>query len=153
MSNGVNDFEPSSNTSSGRFGSDRGVGDNDQRILSEDYSLGNGVAMRREIDHGFSRQHDDLNDRIRGTMGTHRENFSGIGPKGWRRSDERIYEEVCEELYHNPYVNASDIEVKVEKGCVYLLGSVGSRRMKREAELCAERAGGVEDVRNELRIM
>lgn len=145
----VNDFEPSGNFSSGRFGSDRGVGENDQRILSEDYTLGNGVAMRREYDHGF-KDRQDLNDRVRGVRGTHRENYSGKGPKGWKRTDERIREEACEALYHSPFVDASDVEVSVRDACVHLTGTVPTREMKREAELCVERIHGVDDVRNAL---
>lgn len=153
MPSRVNDFEPSNNNSSGRFGSDRGVGDDDQRILSDDYTLGNGVAMRSEWDHGFSHHPADLNDRVRGIRGTQRENHSGKGPKGWKRSDETMLEEACEALFDSPYVDASEVEVSVENGCVYLTGQVESREMKREAEMCVERVPGVTDVRNALSII
>ena len=42
-------------------------------------------------------------------------NFSGRGPKGYRRSDERIAEEVSEALARHPDIDASDIEVRVER--------------------------------------
>lgn len=77
-------------------------------------------------------------------------NYYGRGPKGYTRSDDRIREDVCEALYHNPVVDASDIEVSVTDGCVRLKGSVRDRQMKREAEICIEHLLGVMDVKNEL---
>ena len=79
--------------------------------------------------------------------------FSGKGPKGYKRSDDRIREEVCEALYQSPRVDASDIEVSVDQGCVSLKGTVDSRDAKREAESCIENLFGVEDVFNELRVI
>jgi len=76
----------------------------------------------------------------------------GKGPKGWKRSDERIREEVCEALYRDTEIDASSIEVTVEDGCVCLRGSVEDRDTKRSAERCVENLSGVEDVLNELRI-
>ncbi len=77
---------------------------------------------------------------------------SGKGPKGYRRSDERIREEACEVLFHSPEVDASDIEVSVKDGLLTLSGTVKSRYAKREAETCLENLVGVEDIRNELRL-
>ena len=76
---------------------------------------------------------------------------TGKGPKGYRRSDERIREEVCEVLFHSPKVDASDVEVSVKEGLVTLSGTVKNRYAKREAEICIENLAGVEDVSNELR--
>lgn len=78
-------------------------------------------------------------------------NFFGKGPKGFKRSDERIKEDVCEALYHDRSVDASEIEVSVKDCEVTLSGTVSERRMKRLAEDCAESVTGVSDVRNELR--
>ena len=80
----------------------------------------------------------------------HAVNFRGKGPRGWRRSDERIFEEVCEILFRDPVIDASEIEVKVEKGIVYLRGNVSSRQIKRLSELSIENVLGVEDVVNQL---
>ena len=79
--------------------------------------------------------------------------FVGYGPKGYQRSDDRIYEEVCETLMRNPHVDATNIGVKVEKGIVLLSGKVESRHMKKVAELIIEDLPGVQDVRNELTII
>lgn len=81
-----------------------------------------------------------------------RDNFSGRGPKGWKRSDERIQDEVSEMLARNPDVDASDIEVTVENGEVTLRGVVEDRGQKRHAEDIVEDIFGVEDVHNELKI-
>lgn len=79
-------------------------------------------------------------------------NFFGKGPKGFKRSDERIQEEVCEALFRDPSVDASEIEVSVQEGEVTLSGTVTERQMKRMAEDCAESISGVKDVRNEIRV-
>ena len=78
--------------------------------------------------------------------------FFGKGPKGFKRSDERIKDDVCEALYHDHSVDASDIEVSVNDGEVILSGTVSERRMKRMAEDCVESVTGVSDVRNEIRV-
>ena len=76
----------------------------------------------------------------------------GRGPKNYRRSDERIREDVSEELTYHGGVDASDVEVRVENGEVYLTGTVSSRAEKRQAEDIAERVRGVRDVHNQLRV-
>lgn len=78
--------------------------------------------------------------------------YSGRGPKGYRRSDETIAEDVCERLTQHGYVDASDIEVKVEGGEVTLQGTVDNRRTKRLAEDIAASVAGVSDVHNRLRL-
>jgi hypothetical protein len=77
---------------------------------------------------------------------------SGKGPKGWKRPDRLIKEDVCEALYGSPSVDASDIEVKTSDGIVTLEGSVADRSMKRMAERCLDRVQGIEDVQNRLGI-
>lgn len=79
-------------------------------------------------------------------------NFVGYGPRGYKRSDDRIYEEVCDKLMRHREIDASNIGVKVESGIVYLSGKVDSRKVKKLAELVVEDLPGVQDVRNELTI-
>lgn len=79
-------------------------------------------------------------------------NHFGKGPKGYVRSDERIREDVCESLFQNPAVDASDISVQVLDGCVWLQGSISNRASKREAEICIEHLPGVVDVINQLQL-
>jgi len=78
--------------------------------------------------------------------------FSGLGPKGYTRADDRIFEEVCERLSWNDEVDATDISVRVADGEVTLVGSVDTRHMKRVAEQLAEHVLGVRDVLNTLRV-
>lgn len=80
-----------------------------------------------------------------------RGDFYGRGPKGYRRSDERIKEEVHEALTWNGEVDASEIEVEVQEGEVTLSGLVSNRRMKRLAEELIEDISGVRDVINQLK--
>lgn len=76
----------------------------------------------------------------------------GKGPKGYKRSDDRIREDVCECIAHQGHIDASDVEVRVEGGVVSLSGTVGQRHHKRVLEQMVERVRGVDDVRNELRL-
>lgn len=78
--------------------------------------------------------------------------YVGRGPKGYRRSDDRIREDVSEELTRHPGVDASEIEVRVENGEVTLTGTVESRQAKRMAEDCVEQCSGVKEVHNQLRV-
>ena len=78
--------------------------------------------------------------------------FSGRGPKGWRRSDERIREDVNERLTMHPDIDATDIDVQVRECEVVLLGVVDDRHAKRLAEEIAEGISGVKDVNNQIRV-
>ncbi|MCM2349402.1 MAG: BON domain-containing protein [Bacteriovoracaceae bacterium] len=78
------------------------------------------------------------------------ETYSGLGPKGYKRSDDSIKEEVCELLKWDPDVDASEIEVSVHKGVVTLKGSVDSRHAKRRAEIILDHIGGVKDIQNKI---
>jgi hypothetical protein len=81
-----------------------------------------------------------------------RESYFGRGPRGYRRSDERIREEINDRLTWHPDVDASDIEVRVEAGEVTLTGVVEDRRAKRLAADIADDVFGVQDVHNELKV-
>lgn len=78
------------------------------------------------------------------------EGHSGRGPRGYKRSDDSIYHDVCDTLTMSPDVNASEIEVTVKDGVVYLNGHVEDRQMKKNAELDIENVSGVIDVQNLL---
>lgn len=78
--------------------------------------------------------------------------YRGLGPRNYKRSDERIRDDVCEALTIDTRVDASDMEVTVENGEVALSGTVQSRPQKRRAEDLAESVSGVTDVHNRLRI-
>lgn len=78
--------------------------------------------------------------------------FRGKGPKGYRRSDERIREDLCDRLTSDPRIDGENITVNVSEGVVTLEGTVPSRQMKRAAEDLAEEIMGVGDVTNTLRV-
>ena len=78
--------------------------------------------------------------------------FTGRGPKGYKRSDEKIIEEACQRLERDGDIDASDIEVSAEDGVIRLRGTVDDRQTKRRAEECVESIYGARDVMNELRV-
>jgi len=94
------------------------------------------------------------NERQQSSSGSRGEQsqYVGRGPKGYRRADDRIEEDVNEALTDSPDLDASEIEVKVSNGEVILSGTVAERSAKRTAEDIAERCSGVKDVRNEIRV-
>ena len=76
----------------------------------------------------------------------------GKGPKSYKRSDDRILEEINERMCDNPYLDASDIEVSVKNGDVILTGHVEDREAKRLAAEIGEEITGVENVENRLHV-
>jgi osmotically-inducible protein OsmY len=78
--------------------------------------------------------------------------YAGRGPRGYRRGDERIREDVCDRLTDDPRVDASDVEVQVANAEVTLSGSVRTREEKRFAEDLIERITGVREVNNNLKV-
>ena len=78
--------------------------------------------------------------------------FSGRGPKGYQRSDERIKEQVSDRLMDDDDIDASEITIDVRNAEVTLTGTVGSRQEKRAAEDAAEQTPGVREVQNHLRV-
>jgi osmotically-inducible protein OsmY len=81
-----------------------------------------------------------------------REDYTGRGPKGFRRSDERIRENVSEALYYHKDIDASEIEVGVKDAVVTLRGSVANRFQKYLAEDVADSIPGVEEIRNHISV-
>ena len=78
--------------------------------------------------------------------------FTGKGPKGYQRSDERVHEDVSEELSQHGEIDASDIQVRVSKCEVTLDGEVETREQKRLAEDIVEACPGVREVHNNLHV-
>src|SRR6185436_4879551 len=77
---------------------------------------------------------------------------AGRGPKNYRRSDDRIREELCDRLMAHPEIDASEAEVEVKEAHVVLRGSVPDRRTKHRVEDLAERVLGAMDIDNQLRV-
>ncbi|CAN5253512.1 hypothetical protein BH24PSE2_BH24PSE2_07810 [soil metagenome] len=79
--------------------------------------------------------------------------YQGVGPRGYRRSTDRIKEDICERLAQHGRIDASEIEVDVsDDGEVTLRGTVEKRQIKRLAEDVAESVSGVHDVHNQIRV-
>lgn len=134
------------------------------------YGSGMGMmANRRDFDdeRSMDRPRTRLGGENRGTMFGSRDDesmyrsggrgnmfggmHSGRGPRNFQRSDERISDELHQVLTFHPEIDASDIDILVEKGVVTLRGKVEDRRSKRLAEDLCEEIYGVREVRNELR--
>lgn len=77
--------------------------------------------------------------------------FVGVGPRGYKRPDARIEEEVVQRLEDAEWVDATDIEVEVADGVVTLGGEVETRAERRAAEDITAEVAGVVDVINRLR--
>lgn len=75
---------------------------------------------------------------------------AGRGPRGWRRSDARIRDDVCQWMADDPRLDAREIEVRVQDGDVTLEGRVEHRGARRLAEEIAAAVPGVRDVFNRL---
>jgi len=104
---------------------------------------------RDEVSSWFG---DDAAKQRRKLDGARAEHHGGKGPKGYTRSDDRIREDLSDRLTDDYSLDASDIDVKVEKGEVTLSGHVASRADKRRAEDLADSIGGVQHVQNNLRL-
>jgi BON domain len=81
------------------------------------------------------------------------ERYRGKGPKNYKRSPERILEDVVEALTFEPELDAGDITVDVnEENDVALGGEVSYKADKRLAEDLAADVSGVRDVHNHIRV-
>src|SRR5437762_6676568 len=54
--------------------------------------------------------------------------YRGRGPRGYARSPARIYEDLCDRLTENPFIDATDIDVTVAGAEVTLSGAVQDTR-------------------------
>jgi len=110
----------------------------------------------RDQDDGYgtgTSAHYADRDHIRSGFGRNKAGaYQGYGPKNYRRSDERIREELCEQLNRDDAIDASEVEVDVENGVVRLSGRVRYRWMKHHIEDMAEACSGVVDVQDALQV-
>ncbi|MDP3868704.1 BON domain-containing protein [Phenylobacterium sp.] len=129
------------------------------------YEAGDGDEARfyrdredRDEDTGHSRNFlDRAADTVASWFSDRRPDFQrpvhrGLGPQGYKRSDERITEEVHERLTEDAWLDASNITLAVSDGEVTLSGSVTEREAKHRAERLVEDIGGVTHVQNNLRV-
>ena len=107
-----------------------------QSWRGEQSNLGQGMGQHGQSQHGQM------------SRGQH----IGRGPRGYKRSDERLTEEINEKLTQHPDINAEEIEVKVQNGEVTLTGTVEDRQTKRMIEDLVEDISGVHELHNQLRV-
>lgn len=115
-------------------------------------SMGTGWGSVDTGRHRLGSLTDSAADSAQHVIRQQRTSYAGRGPKGYKRSDERIREDVSEALTRSHDVDATNIEVAVNDGIVTLTGSVDDRHAKRMAEDVAQDASGVRDVQNQLRV-
>ena len=147
---GNNDFNYSQSGRGSQFDSgnrnDRGryQGDN------ENQDRGLWDRTKDEVSSWFGNDDAERRRNIdrRQDQGEHR----GRGPKGYRRSDDRIKDDINDRLSDDSWVDASEIEVKVENGEVTLTGTVNDRTAKRRAEDIVDGISGVSNVENRIRV-
>ncbi|MCO4891526.1 BON domain-containing protein [Cupriavidus sp. WGtm5] len=75
-----------------------------------------------------------------------------VGPRNYQRSDERILEDLCEQLTRSGRLDLNEVEVRVEQGVVTLEGSVPDRHQKYRIEDIADEVFGVRDLVNHLHV-
>src|SRR5258706_12755476 len=79
--------------------------------------------------------------------------YRGRGPRGYVRSPARIYEDLCDRLTDNPFVDASNIEVTISGAEAILSGTVPDTLALRQPQAIAEEVAGVRHVRNLLQVL
>ena len=174
-----NDSRESRYGSYGRSGAERGYSEGMRDYSSQGYNYPTGSRSgessygERGRSHDYDRERygqgeergwwDRASDAVASWLGDEDaerrrrqdqqlEHRRGRGPKGYRRSDERIKEDVNDRLSDDYYIDASDVEVSVSNTEVTLTGTVNSREDKRRAEDIAESVSGVTNVENRLRV-
>lgn len=124
----------------------------------EDRNSGPSRSQSNEWDWHDRSFRDRVGDAIASWLGDddalrrRQADFTGVGPKGYRRPDARIEENLHEVLTDDARLDASDIHVTVKEGEVTLAGAVATRAEKRRAEDCADSVAGVGHVQNNLRV-
>jgi hypothetical protein len=97
----------------------------------------------RDLRNVFSSQ-----TKLSGQIHNHR----GKGPKGYKRSSERILEDACDRLMGDSRIDATDVQVEFNDGVLILKGLVRTKDEKRRAEFLMENLSGVRDVFNQLHV-
>jgi len=133
------------------YGNRYGEGYAGERGYEDPYGRGEERGWWDRTSDEISSWFGDQEAERRRQMDRQRAEFRGRGPKNYRRSDERIKEDVNDRL-SDGYLDATEIEVAVSSGEVTLTGTVQTRSDKRRAEDIAESVLGVTNVENRLRV-
>lgn len=142
------DYQPSKNSLRDRNQNDQERGWWERTTDEVASWFGDGEAGQRRAEDSRDSNYDQSQNR-----GQQQNSHRGRGPRNYKRSDERIKEEINDRLTDYPHLDASDIEVEVASGGeVTLSGTVESRYAKRMAEDIAENVSGVTHLENRLRV-
>ena len=147
-------------TGQGRYGSGRNL---DSGWASESHPYAGRFAREgREANYGeheraYGREqggHESFGQQLReaGQQMVRKVKRAFRGPKGYKRSDDRIREDVNDRLSEQDDFDPSEIEVSVANAEVTLTGSVRSRHEKFLAEEIADDVNGVTEVHNQIRV-
>lgn len=126
----------------------------DQRESTQPtYSYGHSVKSQNNLcsDDDISQKDPDSRPHMQKATFAPK-NFYGAGPRGYKRSDVLIKEDICDVLYQDPQIDASEILVEVRDGVVTLEGSVESRPIKHHVEDLVANCFGVDFIHNNLKI-
>jgi hypothetical protein len=109
-------------------------------FASPDYNTGYTHDSRRALPRDFV------------ATSNYEQSYVGRGPRSFKRTDERVREDIAESLARHHAIDATDIEIEVKGGKVTLEGSVPERRMRYMSEDVAVQTFGVRDVANHIRV-
>lgn len=134
------------------FGEQEAIRQEWDRSLGRSYSPNSGGY--RQAQFAPEHDHETIGQQLRHASHqvVNRVKRAFRGPKGYKRSDERILEDVNERFASQDRLDPSEIEVRVSGGEVTLTGTVHSRWDKFAAEELADDVSGVEEVHNQLRV-
>lgn len=123
-------------------------------ITQPTYSYGHNIKTQKNLcsDEDISKL-DSNENHTHMKKATHApKNFYGAGPKGYRRTDALIHEDICDLLYQDPQIDASEILVEVKDGVVTLEGTVDQRNIKHRIEDLVADCFGVEFIHNNIKV-
>ncbi len=138
----------------GRYGDRSSLSGSSQGYLDEGEMSGYGYGTREfgTQQHGTSRQ--ARYGTSPGQYGGYGAGggYRGVGPKNYKRSDERLTEDINERLTDDDDLDASNISVRVSNGKVTLEGMVDQRWMKHRAEDVVDACTGVTEIDNRIQV-
>ncbi len=110
-------------------------------------------AGRQGWDFDQNRGYASVHGNRRGTAGENKQtrDHRGKGPRSYQRTDERILEDIVEKVSSRG-IDASDVEIRIDKGDVRLSGSMPGRQSRRVLEDIVEDVAGVRNVENGIRV-
>jgi osmotically-inducible protein OsmY len=159
MSQGNQDYGHQGQGNQGRMSQDYSHGQGNQGRFNagnQDYghpgqaSQGRFNAGNQDYGQGQGNFQGYGNQGSRGS--TENQGMKGRPPRGYKRSDERIQDDICDRLMQQGHIDVGDIEVKVEGGEVTLSGTIESRALKHTVENLVDAVSGVQEIHNQLRV-